>query len=105
MLTIDSNKTTVGSPHPTVDLIVVFPLYETIKDLHVQLHANAESIVTNLGDGQHGFFCLTISDEQYNSVSTASFVQPFNPGPSTPSEPNATSTQIKKIYRQTCTTN
>ena len=68
MPTIVINKITAGFPHPTFDPSIGLPSYETIKDLHVQLNANAASIFSNLGDGHHGLLRLTVSDAQYNSV-------------------------------------
>ena len=85
-----------GFPHPTVDPIVGLPSYETIKDLHVQLNVNAASIFSNLGDGQHGLLRLTVSDAQYNYVSTVPFVQTMNPGPTVSSVLYATAAQIKQ---------
>ena len=92
----DTDKITAGFPHPTVDPILGLPTYATIKELHVHLNANAASIFTNLGDGQYGLLRLTVSNAQYNSVSTVPFVTPANPGATVTYPPNATSAWINQ---------
>ena len=66
----------------------------------MQLNVNAASKFSNLGDGQHGLLRLTVSDAQYNSISSVPFVQPMNPGPTVPSVLNATAAQIKQAVDQ-----
>ena len=66
----------------------------------MQLNTNAASIFSNLGDGQHGLLRLTVSDAQYNSVSTIPFEQPMNLGPTVPSVLNATAAQIRQDVDQ-----
>ena len=80
MTSLDNDKITTGFPHPAVDLILSLPTYETIKELHIQLNANAASIFANLGDNQHGLLRLTVSNAQFNSVSIVPFVAPANSG-------------------------
>ena len=92
----DTAKITTGFPRPTVDPILGLPTYVTIKELHVQLNANAASIFTNLGDGQHGYLRLTVSDAQYNSVSAVPFVAPVNPGATVTYPFNATSARTRQ---------
>ena len=92
----DTNKIMVDFPHPIVDLILGRPTYATIKEPHVHLNANAVSIYTNLGDAQHRLLRLTMSDVQYNSVSTVPFVAPVNPGATVFYPPNTTSSRIKQ---------
>ena len=43
------------------------------------LNANAALIHLNLGTDKQGNFILTISEVQYNNVSTTPFVKPINP--------------------------
>ena len=92
----DTDKITADFPHPTVDPILGLSTYATIKELHVQLNANAASIFTNLGDGQHGYFRLTVSDAQFSSVSAVPFVAPVNPGATVTYPLNATSARIRQ---------
>ena len=66
----------------------------------MQLNVNAASIFSNLGDGQHGLLRLTVSDAQYNYVSTVPFVQTMNPGPTMSSVLYATAAQIKQAVDQ-----
>ena len=53
MTNLDLDKIMASLPHSTIDPIPGIPTYVTIKELHVQLNANAASIFTNLGYGQH----------------------------------------------------
>ena len=95
MTNLYTDKITAGFPRPIVDPILGLPTYATIKELHVQLNANAASIFTNIGDGQHDLLRLAVSNAQYNSVSTVRFVAPANPGATVTYLPNATSARIK----------
>ena len=76
----DIDKTTAGFPHPTVDPIIGLPNYQSIKEMHVKLNANAASVYTNFGDGKHGLLRLTVAETQYNTVAIIHFVAPTNPG-------------------------
>ena len=96
MKSLDIDNIAAGFHHPTFDPIIGLPTYETIKELHVQLNANAASIFTNLVDGRHGFLRLTVSDAQYNSVSAVPFVASVNPGETVNYPLNITSARIKQ---------
>ena len=96
MTSLDNDKITTGFPHPAVDLILSLPTYETIKELHIQLNANAASIFANLGDNQHGLLRLTVSNAQFNSVSIVPFVAPANSGVTSTYPTNASSARIKQ---------
>ena len=71
--------------------------YEIIKELYVQLNANAVSMFTNLGDGKHELLRLIVSDAaQYKSVTAVPSVSPANPGVVLNYSNNANSTRIKQ---------
>ena len=101
-MTYDIDKITVGSPHPTVDPIINMPTYQTIQELHLKLNANAVSIYTNLGGGNHSFLRLTVSEAQYNSVSLIPFVAPTHPSAIPIYSLNATATRMGKGERSVC---
>ena len=51
----DSIEPIVDSlPHPTLTAIEGIPSFATIRQIQVELNANASSIHSNLGDGQLG---------------------------------------------------
>ena len=66
------------------DLTVIHgePTYETLKTLVNQLKANARSVRTTLGGGQHGYLGLVLSSQQYAIVApNTPFHRPHHPGP------------------------
>ena len=78
----DSIDSIVDSfPHPTLTAIEGIPSFATIRQLQVELNANASSIHSNLGDGQLGLLFLTVSQATYNTLSNVPFIPPENPGP------------------------
>ena len=91
-----SSSTTSSSfnfPHPELTAIVGMPTYLTISQLKRELFANASSVHTILGTGQHGFAVLVIGDVAYNALSAVAgtdWVVPVHPGPQ-PNIPNGTS--------------
>ena len=52
------------------------PTYSALKRLKTELQANASSVETNLGRGNHGYLGLVLTDEEYNSIPDT---QPFEP--------------------------
>ena len=66
----DAIDTIVDSfPHPTLTAIEGIPSFATIRQIQVELNANASSIHSNLGDGQLGLLFLTVSQATYESLS------------------------------------
>ena len=68
-------------PFLSVDPIIGQPIYESIKNLHNKLSANAASVHSYQGNGRQGFLFLTIRPEVYNTLSDVPFIPPTNPGP------------------------
>ena len=74
--------------------IVGEPTYQTLKELKDQLKANAASIPTTLGGGNHGNLGLILSPAAYTTISPTAFVEPAYPGqhPAIPAGTNAANT-------------
>ena len=85
--------------------IVGEPTYQTLKELKDQLKANAASIPTTLGGGNHGYLGLILSPAAYATISPTAFVEPAYPGqhPAIPAGTNAanTSTIIRRHTEDT----
>ena len=58
------------------------PTYKSLKRLKTELRANASSVDTDLGGGDHGYLGLVLSDAEYARISPtpAAFVAPNFPG-------------------------
>lgn len=67
--------------YPELTRITGRPTYETLNELRSQLKANAASVYSNLGGGQHGHLFLTISPAQFAMLSDVPFTRPVHPGP------------------------
>ena len=66
-----------------VDLTAIHgePTYESLQTMLNQLKANARSVRTVLGGGQHGYLGLLLSREQYEVLAPGTpFVTPAHPG-------------------------
>jgi len=60
------------------------PIYSALKRLKTELQANASSVETDLGGGNHGYLGLVLTDAEYNSIpNTQPFVPPNYPPPLT----------------------
>ena len=58
------------------------PTNKTLKKLKLELQANASSVETDLGGGDHGYLGLILTDSEYASIpGTSPFVAPNYPGP------------------------
>ena len=58
------------------------PTYKSLKRLKTELRANASSVDTDLGGGDHGYLGLVLSDVEYTRINPtpAAFVAPNFPG-------------------------
>ena len=60
------------------------PDNKSLKRLKAELRANASSVESDLGGGNHGYLGLVLSDEEYATIEgTAPFVAPEYPDPLT----------------------
>ena len=57
------------------------PTYKALKRLKAELRANASSVETDLGGGNHGYLGLVLSDAEYANISPTPFVAPAYPAP------------------------
>ncbi len=58
----DTSHILEGFPHPTLKPIIGLPTYFVIETLHIQLSANAASVLSALGNGDHGLLRLTVTE-------------------------------------------
>ena len=71
----------ITNAFPTqVTPIVGKPTYATLKTLKDQLKANAASVPTTLGGGNHGYLGLILSPATYTTISQTAFIEPAYPG-------------------------
>ena len=70
------------------------PNYESLKHLKDQLKANAASIPTTLGGGNHGYLGLILSPAAYTTIAATQYVEPIYPGqhPNVPAGTSAANT-------------
>ena len=78
----------------TITPITGEPNYALLKNLKDQLKANAASIPTTLGGGNHGYLGLILSPSSYATIATTPFQEPNYPGqhPTIPAGTNAAAT-------------
>ena len=57
------------------------PTYKALNRLKAELRANASSVETDLGGGNHGYLWLVLSDAKYANVSPTPFLIPAYPAP------------------------
>ena len=57
------------------------PTFETLKGMKKQLKANALSVPSTLGGGNHGLLGLVLTQVEYARVSNDAFTIPNQPGP------------------------
>lgn len=71
------------------------PTHKSLKRLKLELQANASSVETDLGGGNHGYLGLALTDQEYASIpNTQPFIAPHCPPPLLIP---ATSTQLQAI--------
>ena len=67
--------------HPVLSKIRGEPTYETLHTLKTELKANASSVPTTLGGGNHGYLGMILDPAEYNLVAPGTqFIRPANPG-------------------------
>ena len=73
------------------------PTHKALKRLKTELQANASSVETDLGGGDHGYLGLVLTDAEYASVPhTQPFVAPNHPNPLV-IPPNATAIEAIQL--------
>ena len=86
--------------HQTIQPYTGEPDYDAIKSVHNKLKANAASIPSTLGGGNHGLLGLIMYDATYLLVSNTAFLHPTNPGLLFHIPTNATATISYELVRQ-----
>ena len=78
----------------TITPITSEPNYASLKNLKDQLKANAASIPTTLGGGNHSYLSLILSPATYATITATPFQEPNYPGqyPNIPAGTNAANT-------------
>ena len=68
--------------YKTPQFIQGVPTNQTLKRLKTELRANASSVESNLGGGDHDYLGLVLSDTEYAAINPAPppFVSPPYPG-------------------------
>eukprot|EP00957_Ditylum_brightwellii_P199957 15243390-Ditylum_brightwellii.AAC.1 len=56
------------------------PTWDSTRAIHLQLNANAASVPSDLGGGQHGHLGLLIGGAEYQTLTGHPFARPANPG-------------------------
>jgi hypothetical protein len=90
-------------PHPELSPLQTNdekPNNASLKLLHKELNANAMSISSLRGSGQHGHLALTVPAATYLHLATAAFINPTHPGQAPVHVANATGNQITETNRQ-----
>ena len=68
-------------PYPTIPKFPGRPDFDSIAAVHTKLKANAASIHSNLGGGNHGLLGLALQPGTYTILTGHVFEPPSNPGP------------------------
>ena len=100
MAPTSAEKVLENFPHPTIQLIIGKPTYETLAVVHLKLNTNEASVCLNWGNDQLGYLSLTVNPFVYNVLSSAEFVPPANPGQHPLIPNNSTTSQISNIRWQ-----
>lgn len=98
---LTAEKIVAVFPHATLTPIIGIPTYESIRELNLQLSANAAAVPSNLGCGTLGLIYLTVTPTVYATLSPDTFIPPVNPG----SAPASTSSAISQTRLHTYKTN
>eukprot|EP00957_Ditylum_brightwellii_P089514 6816099-Ditylum_brightwellii.AAC.1 len=64
----------------TIQKQIGMPTWESIRAIHINLNANAASVLINLGGGRYGYLGLTIGSTEYQTLTEHAFVQLVNLG-------------------------
>ena len=67
-------------PFPTITSYTGEPDYACIKKVHDKLRANAASVHSTLGGGNHGLLGLVMTSASYLTTTGTAFIRPANPG-------------------------
>ena len=86
-------------PHPTIPKQLGEPTRDKISTAHEMLSANASSVESTRGGGQHGLLFITQEPDTYHFLTGHVFMEPTNPGP-TPATPEGVRTIQAKNHKR-----
>ena len=66
--------------HPTLTTIHGEPDYPALKQLKLELKANASRVTSDLGGGGHGHLGLVLTPRQYSMISAILYTHPVHSG-------------------------
>jgi len=81
MTDITIEKYIESFPHPSFPKQEGEPTYDKIQTIHKLAAANATSVDTTRGGGQHGYLALVLDANTYTTLTGQAFMPPANPGP------------------------
>ena len=87
-------------PYPTIPKFPGRPDFDAIAAVHTKLKANAASIHSNLGGGNHGLLGLALQPGTYTILTGHVFQPPDNPGPTANIPNGLTGPQISELVRE-----
>ena len=78
------------------------PTNKTLKRLKQELRANASSVESDLGGGDHGYLGLVLTDDDYTSVSNTPFIAPTYPTALDipPGSDQVTALNLRETYKE-----
>ena len=94
--TVDSIKE--GFPYPDLEKVHGTPTFTDIREIHTKLKANAASIASERGGGNHGLLSLVMAPATYTRITGYNFHPPNNPG-NTPRIPRNTPPEVVQDMR------
>ena len=88
-------------PHKTPTLVRGEPTFNDLKRIKTELRADASSVESDVGGGDHGYLFLVLSDAEYTSIPgiTATAVAPTWPGTLT-IDPTFTQIEVLQAHEQ-----
>jgi hypothetical protein len=100
MTTKKSTETGLTFPHPELTVIHDKPTYDSVRRLEKELYANAQTIPSLLGGGQHGHLGVVMPAAEYLVISAVAYVVPVHPGTQPVHPANSTAAQMNEANRQ-----
>ena len=97
MATDNINYRSQYFPNVEVTRIRGRPEYASLYKLYKEIKANAASVPSTLGGGQHGHLGLCIPPVKYQRLSRTPFIKPADPGAQPAVIPNASWEQIQAL--------
>lgn len=75
-----NDSITFNFPHPLLTRVTGKPTIHSLKNVKKELFANAHSVYSLRGSGQHGHVILVLTDAAHQTLTGQNFVAPVHPG-------------------------